>query len=155
GRALEETATDWWMRTWKQIRGDIIPGLFWLIVSAFKQLLNLSEKVLYTVDEWLRFREGQGRFGVCVKLIAGLIWFLLTYVIRIFINLMVEPTINPIKHFPVVTVAAKMILPFIKPLGTGITLALAPMVGLVLGGLIAGMLIFFLPGLAGFLVWEL
>jgi hypothetical protein len=155
GRALEETCSDWLFRTWKQIEGDIIPGLFWLIVAVFKQLLNLSEQLLYTVDEWLRFRKGESRLAYWVKLSAGVVWFFVTYIFRICINLMVEPTINPIKHFPVVTVAAKMILPFIKPMGVAITLLLAPVIGVLLGGLVAGAIIFFLPGLAGFLVWEL
>lgn len=155
GRAAEETCSDWALRTWKQIEGDILPGLFWLIVAIFKRLLNVSEQLLYTVDEWLRFRKGEGRTSFYFKLGAGVLWFFVTYAIRIGINLMVEPTINPIKHFPVVTVAAKLILPFIKPLGVAITAVLAPVVGVVLGGLVAATTIFFLPGLAGFLVWEL
>ena len=42
----------------------------------------------------------------------GLVWGIVAYVVRIYLNLLVEPQINPIKHFPVVTVAAKIMLPF-------------------------------------------
>jgi hypothetical protein len=155
GRAVEETCSDWLFRTWKQIEGDIIPGLFWLIIAIFKQLLNLSEQFLYTVDEWLRFRKGESRVAYWLKMYAGVVWFFVTYIFRIVINLMVEPTINPIKHFPVVTVAAKLLLPFAEVLRSTISHALDPFIGVVLGNLVALSVIFFIPGLAGFLVWEL
>ena len=40
-------------------------------------------------------------------------WFVIAYVLRLYVDLFVEPTTNPIKHFPVVTVAAKILIPFI------------------------------------------
>src|SRR5262249_31560907 len=81
-------------------------------------------------------------------------WFFATYLIRIFINLFVEPTINPIKHFPVVTVAAKLIVPIIPDLGRFLSRQFEAVTGAWTAGLIAYLLIFFLPGLAGFLVLE-
>jgi len=69
------------------------------------------ERGLYAVDEWLRFRSGETRLSLIARAVLGVGWFLLTYLIRLFINLLVEPTFTPIKHFPVVTVAAKLILP--------------------------------------------
>jgi hypothetical protein len=107
------------------------------------------------VDEWLRFRTGDSRLSFFVKLVLGLVWFVVTYLVRVFINLFVEPTFNPIKHFPVVTVAAKLIVPIIPKLASVITLTAKPILGTALAGLTAGLVIFFIPGLAGFLVWEL
>ena len=37
----------------------------------------------------------------------GLVWFFAAYVIRLYTNLLIEPQVNPIKHFPVVTVAGE------------------------------------------------
>ena len=59
-----------------------------------------------------RFREGQSRGLLAVKAVLGLFWSIVTYAVRIYLNLLVEPQLNPIKHFPVVTVAAKIMLPF-------------------------------------------
>ena len=90
---------------------NVIPGLFRIIIEAFARLLEWVEKVFYAVDEWLRFREGQSRGMLAVKAVLGLIWGVIAYAARIYVNLLVEPQINPIKHFPVVTVAAKIMLP--------------------------------------------
>jgi hypothetical protein len=46
-------------------------------------------------------------------------------------------------------------LPFIKELGTAIATPLAPFIGLPLAGLTATVVLFLVPGFAGFLVWEL
>jgi hypothetical protein len=124
------------------------------ILSVFKQVVDTIESVLYSVDEWLRFRSGQSRLTLAVKTVLGLLWFAIFYVVRIFLNLFAEPTFNPIKHFPVVTVAAKVLLPFAVILGPAITRALEPFVGTVLGGAFAFLFLFFLPGIAGFAVWE-
>ena len=41
----------------------------------------------------------------------GLVWVVVAYLVRIYVNLLIEPQVNPIKHFPVVTVSHKVILP--------------------------------------------
>ena len=64
------------------------------------------------MDEWLRFREGQSRVVLASKAVLGLVWGVVAYAARVYLILLVEPQINPIKHFPVVTVAAKIMLPF-------------------------------------------
>ena len=69
-------------------------------------------------------------------------------------TLLIEPQVNPIKHFPVVTVSHKIMLPFSLHL-TGLFAApLAPL-GPLLANTIAGTTVFLLPGVFGFLVWEL
>ena len=40
-----------------------------------------------------------------MKAALGVFWFFMTYVVRVVVNLSLEPTFNPIKHFPVVTVS--------------------------------------------------
>ncbi len=93
--------------------------------------------------------------SLVVKPMLGLTWFALSYVTRIVITLFVEPTINPIKHFPVVTVAAKLIVPLIPMLNAALLATLEPVVGRAAGHGLAIMVIVLMPGIAGFLVWEL
>ena len=103
------------LRTWQLFSNDLIPGLFRLIMAFFRRLLDDVERLLYTVDEWLRFRTGDSRSSLAVKAVLGLFWFFITYIVRFCINLLVEPQINPIKHFPVVTVSHKLVLTFVMP----------------------------------------
>ena len=97
------------------LRSNWIPELFRLIVFAFRWLVEESEKLLYAVDEWFRFRRGDSRWSLVWKGVLGLVWGMLTYVFRFIINLLVEPQINPIKHFPVVTVSHKLVLASVVP----------------------------------------
>ena len=45
--------------------------------------------------------------------------FAVAYVLRLYVNLFIEPTFNPLKHFPTVTVAAKIMCPSTQPLIQG------------------------------------
>ena len=87
--------------------------------------------------------------------VLGLIWGVVAYAARIYLNLLVEPQLNPIKHFPVVTVAAKILLPFALSLTRIVAAPLTPFLGELIGNSIAATTVFFLPGVFGFLVWEL
>ncbi len=97
------------------------------------------------------FRAGERLSATVAKAVLGFAWFFVNYVIRFCVNLLVEPQVNPIKHFPVVTVSHKILLGFIPalqralsgPLGTALAVAVAPTVVLLS------------PGIFGFLVWEL
>src|SRR5262249_3237653 len=153
GRNLEEIATDWLVRNWDYVR-TLVPGLFRFVMGFFHGILEETDRLLYSVDEWLRFRHGQGRWTLAAKIVLGFGWFLISYVIRLYVNVFVEPTVNPLKHFPVVTVAAKLLVPFWVPLTKFLAEPL-----LFLGELpayaIAFVALHTLPGAAGFLVWEL
>jgi hypothetical protein len=155
GLYLEEVSTDTIVRTWHLVGRDMIPGLFRLIMYISRRVVEDVERVIYTVDESLRFRSGDSRLSLYWKPVVGLVWFFFTYLLRVFVNLFAEPTFNPIKHFPVVTVAAKLLVPFIPALLRALTHAFAPIVGSWIGGGLATVILFFIPGLAGFLVWEL
>ena len=79
------------------------------------------------------------------------LWTLVNYGIRFCITLLVEPQINPIKHFPVVTVSHKVIL----PLGPFFVAQLTPVLGVAEANAIVWSTIWLIPGVFGFLVWEL
>jgi hypothetical protein len=132
----------------------VLPDLFRLVIYLFRSLLERIEKLLYTVDEWLRFQGGQSRLTLVVKGVLGVFWWLITYVVRFAVNLLIEPQINPIKHFPVVTVSHKLVITLgVPPLAHLLevafkmrrvdAIALATTIG------------FMIPGIFGFLAWEL
>jgi len=154
GHMVEESLLDALVKTWQRLRLDVFPAFYALTMSLFRGLIEAVEGVIYTVDEWLRFRTGQGRFTLAAKTVLAFLWFFITYLVRIYVNLFVEPTVNPIKHFPVVTVAAKLIVPFfgiIFPLFETPFLPLGP----AFAKSMATLNIILLPGIFGFLVWEL
>ncbi len=151
GRDVDELLTDWIVQTWYHIRIHVVAAVFRFIVELFHRLLETIERLLYTVDEWLRFKAGERRSTTVFKVIVTPLWGVLNYVIRIFVNLLIEPQINPIKHFPVVTVSHKFILPFLPVL---IRILEGPL-GPVWANAIATPTIFLVPGVFGFLVWEL
>jgi hypothetical protein len=155
GRRVEEIAIDWLVRSARHVTGRVVPALVKYVLRLFVQLVELFERALYRVDEWLRYRTGQPVIAVLVKGVFGAIWFFVAYVLRLSVNLFIEPTVNPIKHFPVVTVAAKLILPFTEPMLRGIGGPASRLLGDVLGNGFAAFAVIMLPGLAGFLVWEL
>jgi hypothetical protein len=153
GRDLEETVTDRLMFLWQRFSVDFLPGLLRLIMDLSRRFLEAVEQVLYTVDEWLRFKTGENLLLLVAKAALTVIWFAVTYVIRFAINLLIEPQINPIKHFPVVTVSHKICLPMIPVLGDLLIqqfgLARSRAFGLATG-IITG-----IPGIFGFAAWEL
>ena len=117
-------------------------------------MLETVERVLYAVDEWLRFRSGQRRGSLVLKAVLGFVWFFVAYLVRIYVNLLIEPQVNPIKHFPVVTVSHKIVLPLSKTLTFLIAAPLMPL-GRWAAYSLAATTVLLLPGVFGFLVWEL
>jgi len=151
GRNVDEVLTDWTVSTWHRLRIHVFATLFRFIMDVFNRLLESIERLLYTVDEWLRFRAGENRASTAVKAVLGSVWFFVNYVIRFLVNLMIEPQVNPIKHFPVVTVSHKVMLPLI----IAIHRSLEASIGNVWAWSIALFIQFLFPGMFGFLVWEL
>ncbi len=154
GRDLEEILSDGLERGWQRLRLEIIPELVSAVLDLFKRLLGAFDRVLYAVDEWLRFHAGQRRSAFVAKLLLGLLWFLVAYAARLVVVVFVEPTFNPIKHFPTVTVAAKLILPLYPPWLKYCKETLS-FLGVWAAEGVGSLVFLLLPGLAGFLVWEL
>jgi hypothetical protein len=154
-RVIEEVAIDGLVRVWERLSIELVPALFRFILSLFRSLIETVDRFLYSVDEWLRFRAGQSRFTFVWKLVLGTVWLLISYIIRAYVNLILEPQTNPIKHFPVVTVSAKLLL----PLAPTLVALQTPLLSAVLPHAAAHALAWFnvtmLPGIFGFLAWEL
>lgn len=155
---IAEAVSDWW----RVVRVNLIPGLIVTILVWFRMLGNWIERRLYAVDEWLRYRGGDSQRSLVFKAILGLIWFPFAYVFRFAFYLLIEPQINPIKHFPVVTVSHKMLLPLVFTKEPNTILSpfgeiLAENLGWSVASsnfwafwIIAG-----IPGIFGFIAWEL
>ena len=137
----------------------IFVGMFHLIVEGFSAAIQWIERVLYAIDDFFRFRQGDNIISQIAKAIFGKIWFAINYLFRFTINLIAEPQINPIKHFPIVTISHKIILPFSYPLTIAMEETLIPILGdsylLTLGMTIVFLFIQFgMPGICGFMAWE-
>ena len=152
GRDTEELTREFLSRTWYRIRTHLLLGLFTLVIDAFQWLMDGLERVLYAVDELLRFRSGESSVALGLKAVFGLAWSIVHGVVRFCVTLLIEPQINPIKHFPVVTVSHKLVLTTLTiPLATVLErfydrATAYTMTGLILSGI---------PGVFGFLAWEL
>lgn len=152
GRDTEELAGDFLVRAWRQIHVHLLMGLFTLVVDGIRRLMDGLERLLYAVDQWLRFRSGETGLTLAIKAVGGLAWTLIHGVLRFCVTLLIEPQINPIKHFPVVTVSHKLIFGTLTiPLATQLERfydrpTAFTMTGLILSGT---------PGIFGFLAWEL
>lgn len=145
GLVLEERFGEAVGRGWQLFHENFLAGILPFIVWLFRWLLDQVEQVIYAVDERLRFREGESAFSFVAKLVFGLFWFAITYLVRLVLILFVEPQVNPIKHFPVVTVSHKLTLLAADPIARATGFSFGSVVG-VLG---------VIPGVFGFLAWEL
>ncbi len=155
GRDTEELAAEWIGHALHRLQARVVMAAIDWIADFFRWTLSLIERFIYAVDEWLRFHSEESWLSIIVKAVVGVVWSFVVFLIRIYVNLLIEPQINPIKHFPVVTVAHKIILP-LTPLvvrsGRGL---LEPFIGQVLADSIVATTWFLFPGVFGFLVWEL
>ena len=144
GRRFEDDAAGAMSDAWKIIRVNLIPGVVGWFLWVFRKLVGRVEQALYAVDEWFRFREGQTTPNVAMKAVLGLLWFPVAYAVRFGFNLLLEPQVNPIKHFPVVTVSHKVLFTTIPWFTETFGISEAAVVGI----------IWCIPGIFGFLAWE-
>jgi hypothetical protein len=151
GRDIEELAAERLQLMWHRVRVHVFLAVFDLVMDFFKNVLEGLERILYEIDEWFRFKSGETRTMLWIKAGLGLPWSIARFFVAFLVTVLIEPQINPIKHFPVVTVSHKVILPMQPALAS----QLVPLFGAVLANTVAGMTVLLLPGVVGFLVWEL
>lgn len=154
GGEVEEAVVDGIVHAWHRLYGSLLPNLFRWVVDLFHEMINQMERLLYAVDEQLRFRSGDSQLSLVLKAIGGLVWFIVTYIVRFTVNLLIEPQINPVKHFPVVTVSHKLVMTMGVPFMVRLMVTLFDMhhaEALAIAGTVG----FLIPGMFGFLAWEL
>jgi len=152
GRDIEELAAEQMQLLWHRVRVHVVLAVFDLVMDFFKNVLEGLERVLYEIDEWFRFKSGESRTVLWIKAILAVPWSIARFVVAFLVTVLIEPQVNPIKHFPVVTVSHKVIAPMLLPV---LAPQLIPVFGKVLANTVAGITVFLLPGAVGFLVWEL
>lgn len=153
GRDIEELTSERLYQTWDHIRVKWIIALVETTMNFFKRVMEAFERGMYAIDELLRFRSGQNIFVLVVKATLGAVWSVVAFTLRVFVTVFFEPQINPIKHFPIVTVSHKFMLPFTPTIQSAL-LTMNPDLGAEQAWAIAGVIVFSTPGIFGFLVWE-
>ena len=155
GRQLLDGLTTRLITFWRQVRHTLAIGLLRWVMDLFDWLMHSIEQGLRRVDEAVSHHHGEVRSVTIVKAVIGPIWRGLSYFIHFYAAVLVEPQINPIKHFPVVTVSHKLMLPFLPMLTTTLLTFLNPVLPQLISLPFVTITILLLPGLFGFLAWEL
>lgn len=130
-------------------------GLVVGTIDAFAKLVHGIEYVRYTVENSLRFERRDGLVSFFAKSVLGVVWFWISYLLVLYVTILVEPQVNPIKHFPVVTVSHKIIIPILPRLTMEMSALVPDFVPKWISYPFIGLTVFLVPGLFGFLVWEL
>jgi hypothetical protein len=142
-------------RILRRLNQALLVGLIQQLLYWFKEISRRFSQALSRVDEALTHHLGEHWLSLGLKALLTPLWRLSEAVMQFYITVLVEPQVNPIKHFPIVTIGHKIMLPFLP----AITGALVAVTDSFLPKLIAFPLvtitIMLLPGLFGFLVWEL
>ena len=154
GRDAEEILADSAVRLWRELVLDVIPGLFRLILATFDGILEAIDRLLYAVDEWLRFRSGQRRGGARLQGRGGL-----GLVLRGLPRAHLRQPPDRAAAQPDQTLSggdglAQDHPPRVVPSDPDPGGTFAPL-GPKLALYIAGTTVLLLPGVFGFLVWEL
>jgi hypothetical protein len=133
----------------------LIIGAIRHLMYLFKELIHRITQVLYHVDDHLTLRLHEPTWLVLMKAPIIPVWNFAESVIQFYITVLVEPQINPVKHFPVVTIGHKLMLPFLPGITTFLVALTESVLPKVLAYPLATITIVLLPGLFGFLAWEL
>lgn len=153
----------WWLEdylveqvapTWRVFSRRWLPELVRAVGRGFSRVMDAFERGMFRIESLLRFPSRQSAVLIAVSAVLGTVTAAVAYVIRLYVTLLVEPELNPLKHFPVITVAHKLSLPFLPEMLRWIEPPLA-VFGPIVGGALAGLTVFLLPSFSGFLVWEL
>lgn len=142
-------------RLLRRLNQTLMLGLVNELMRFFKELTRRFQQGLHRIQERLSHYLGESILQLILKSLLVPIWRLLESLIQFYVTVLVEPQINPIKHFPVVTIAHKVMLPFL-PLITGFLIGvLEPVLPKWIALPFITLTVLLLPGLGGFLVWEL
>jgi hypothetical protein len=162
GQAVGEAAFHALLSFWLLLGSGLVPGLVHGILRIFKRITDMVEYLLFSVDEWLRFRRGDSRAAMIVRTSLGVLWFPVSYVTRFYFVVLIEPCVNPIK-LPISILAAKFVYPLMAVVGlfdvvtlsSPLVPALAPFLGHAPAWLLVIGTLYLLPDAVAFLVWEM
>jgi hypothetical protein len=112
GQGATDAVTQGVVRLYELLRAGLLPGLYRLVMQAFKRTVEVVEGMLYSVDEWLRFRSGDSRFSLVVRAVLGVLWYPVSFLTRLYLVVLIEPGFNPIKA-PLSILFAKIVYPLL------------------------------------------
>jgi hypothetical protein len=151
---LDNAASAAW-QILRRLNQTLVIGVVRELLHFFKEVTRRFEQGLHRIEELSSHQLGESRLALVVKSLFAPVWNLTEAIIQFYVTVLVEPQVNPIKHFPLVTIAHKLMLPFLPAL-TGLLVALTePFLPKLIAYPFVTVTILLLPGLAGFLVWEL
>jgi hypothetical protein len=138
-----------------RVNQTLVIGVVKELLHFFKEVTRRFDQALHRIEELLSHHLGESRLQLVLKSLFLPVWKVMESVIQFYVTVLVEPQVNPIKHFPLVTIAHKLMLPFLPAL-TGLLVALTdPVLPKLIAYPFVTVTILLAPGLAGFLVWEL
>ncbi len=155
GRRIKDDFASATSRLLRRLNQTLVTGLIRELMRFFKELTRRFQQVLHRIEERLSHHLGESRIQLVLKSLLYPLWRLMEAFIQFYATVLVEPQINPIKHFPLVTVAHKLMLPFLPLITRLLTDLLEPLLPKWIALPFATLTVLLLPGLAGFLVWEL
>lgn len=139
----------------RRVNETLVIGLVKELLHLFKEVTRRFEQGLHWIEEMLSHHLGESRLELAAKALLLPVWRLLEAVMQFYVTVLVEPQINPIKHFPLVTIGHKLMLPFFPIITSFMVGVLDPVLPKWISYPFITITILLLPGLAGFLVWEL
>ena len=109
GRNLQEMAVDSLVQGWHNYGVRLLVGCFTSSSTYSARCSNGPNAGCTPSTNGCGSRAAKA-VALVGKAALSLIWFWVTYFCRFGVNVLIEPQINPIKHFPVVTVSHKLLL---------------------------------------------
>ena len=137
------------------LRQERLADLIAPVMEFFKRGLRALDEGLHRIGTRLSPRLGEAPAVTLLKALAAPLWAAWEAVLQFYVVVLIEPQTNPIKHFPVVTLGHKLLLPLLPTLGRGLHAGLSPLLPAPIALPLIAVTLFLLPGLFGFLFWEL
>ncbi|MBK1717160.1 sulfite exporter TauE/SafE family protein [Thiocystis violacea] len=139
----------------RRLNQTLVLGLIQELMIFFKEVTRRFQQGLHRIEERLSHHLGESAPQLLLKALLVPVWRFLESIIQFYATVLVEPQVNPIKHFPLVTIAHKLMLPFLPLITSLMVEVLDPVLPKWIAIPFVTLTMLLLPGLAGFLVWEL
>lgn len=155
GRRRLDDLGNGWQRIRQLLRHEGLAALIAPVMSFFSGLVRSLAAFLYRVRTRLSPRLDEPVGTTVGKTLLAVPWAVFEALLRFYTVVLIEPQLNPVKHFPAVTLGHKLMLPLLPSLATGMHNGLAPLLPEFVSLPLITLTIALLPGLFGFLFWEL